>query len=536
MDTLKAEDKRWLVVGICLSKVLTPALRKVIARELPQLYQNLIKRTNIHSQTSASHLKCLPPSTLRLNYININNNKAQSSHHSYDYSVKDEVSLAKLFVKPYMAGFTAFDESLDSSAALSILCGAPNFVYHGIDIIAMGVRNDVRNEWGHCRFATWTEAYYLKCFQLMENLIKRLNLPVAFEAKVLDDLKKWRNRGIDMCFGQPVNNDVLKLVQEGMSTLVTSVEENKETWMQDHEGLRSNLQNLTQLFVLDIKRLEAKHVVLESGLNVLKEDQLKIKESMLKIKNEIIATSKKDKVTGFFQGMGKMTAIEKTFLRGLLWKIPVVVVLFGFLLFFFFERYFPGFMLRYWYYPRGDIQRHTLPFVYKTFETPTVDGVEFSWEAGFPGLLWKIAILILVLSGFLLFFLYERHSPGSMLRYWYCRRGSIPGHTLSFVFKTFDRQTPTVNGVEFSWENLKTKLHLNFQPINAPGVRYYLNIDRCAYGGVIAVSSFLDNTPQVRGAEVLAVNSNGTQVYYNDDGIWHPYISARNIRCQPACK
>ena len=193
---LKAEEKRWLVVGICLSKVLTPAIRKVIEQQIQQLYQNLIQPpTNIHSQTSTSHLNCLPPSTLRLNYVNINNNITQASHRSYDYSVKDEVSLAKLFVKPFMAGFAAFDESLDSSAALSILCGAPNFVYHGIDIIAMDVRNDVRNEWGHCKFATWTEAYYLKCFQLMENLIKRVNLPVAFETKVLDDFKEWRNRG-----------------------------------------------------------------------------------------------------------------------------------------------------------------------------------------------------------------------------------------------------------------------------------------------------------------------------------------------------
>ena len=193
---LTAEEKRWVVVGICLSKVLTPAVRKVIEQELQKLYQNLIQPpTNLHSQTSASHLKYLPPSTLRLNYVNINNNVAQASHHSYDYSVKDEVSLAKLFVKPYMASFTAFDESLDSSAALSILCGAPNFVYHGISIIAMDVRNDVRNEWGHCKFPMWTEAYYLKCFQLMENLIKRLNLPVALEGEVLDDFKAWKNRG-----------------------------------------------------------------------------------------------------------------------------------------------------------------------------------------------------------------------------------------------------------------------------------------------------------------------------------------------------
>lgn len=199
-NMLTAEEKRWLVVGICLSKVLTPAIRKVVEQELHQLYQNLIQPpTNIQSQTSSSYHKCLPPSTLRLNYVNINNNITQASHRNYDYSVKDEVSLAKLFVKTFMAGFTTFDESLDSSAALSILCGAPNFVFLGIDIIAMDVRNDVRNEWGHCKFATWSEAYYLHCFQLMENLIKRLNLPATFEAKVLEDFKEWRNRGNVPC-------------------------------------------------------------------------------------------------------------------------------------------------------------------------------------------------------------------------------------------------------------------------------------------------------------------------------------------------
>ena len=193
---LDAAEKRWLVVGICLSKVLTPVLRKVIEQEIKQLYKKLIlPPTNIHLQTFASHLKCLPPSTLRLNYININNNATQASHNSYDYSVKDEVSLAKLFVKPFMASFTAFDESIDTSAMLSILCGAPNFVFYGVDTIAMDVRSEVRNEWGHCKFAMWTETYYNKCFQLMENLIKILNLPVASETKVLEDFKEWKKRG-----------------------------------------------------------------------------------------------------------------------------------------------------------------------------------------------------------------------------------------------------------------------------------------------------------------------------------------------------
>ena len=196
---LGAEEKRWLVVGICLSKVLTPVLRKVIEQEMKQLYQILIQPpTNIHAQTLSSHQKCLSPSPLPLNYANINNNAAQTSHHSYDYSVKDEVSLAKLFVKPFMASFTAFDESLDLSAALSILCGAPNFVFDGVDFFALNVRAEVRNEWGHCKFDTWTEAYYNKCFHHMENLVRELNLrflPVAFVIKVFQDLKEWQNRG-----------------------------------------------------------------------------------------------------------------------------------------------------------------------------------------------------------------------------------------------------------------------------------------------------------------------------------------------------
>jgi len=137
-----------------------------------------------------------------------------------------------------------------------------------------------------------------------------------------------------------------------------------------------------------------------------------------------------------------------------------------------------------------------------------------------------------VLVVFLIFFLYEHYTKGSMLRYWYCHRGSIRGgRSLSFVFTTFDRQTPTVNGIEFSWENLKTKMNLTFDPLDLPGAHYYLNTDRYAYGGVIAVHSSLDNTPQVRGAEVFAVNSECTQIFFEEGGIWKPYRSARNICC-----
>ena len=46
---------------------------------------------------------------MKLNYESINNNAAGSRDpHYYDYSVQDEVSLAKLFMESHMAHFNAF--------------------------------------------------------------------------------------------------------------------------------------------------------------------------------------------------------------------------------------------------------------------------------------------------------------------------------------------------------------------------------------------------------------------------------------------
>ena len=72
-----------------------------------------------------------------------------------------------------------------------------------------------------------------------------------------------------MCFDQPINNDILKLLQDEMTTLVKSVEDNKDSWVLDHKGLKNNLQNITQMFGIEIKNLEAKHTALRSGLQRL---------------------------------------------------------------------------------------------------------------------------------------------------------------------------------------------------------------------------------------------------------------------------
>lgn len=77
---------------------------------------------------------------------------------------------------------------------------------------------------------------------------------------------------MDMCFGQQISSDLLKLVQDEMAVLSTSVDENKESWKQGHEGLMNTLHNLRERFADDFSKLEAKHAALESGLISVKEE------------------------------------------------------------------------------------------------------------------------------------------------------------------------------------------------------------------------------------------------------------------------
>ncbi|PFX27710.1 hypothetical protein AWC38_SpisGene7593 [Stylophora pistillata] len=390
MDMLKADEKRWLVVGICLSKVLTPAVRKIIKQEMHQLYQNMVLLpTRIHSQTSSSYLRSLPPSTVRLNYVNINNNATKSSHHSYDYCVQNELSLAKLFVKPFMSDFTGVDETLDSCALLSISRGAPNSVYHGIDIIARDVFD-------------WIDLFSdHDGEQLLTTRVTSISAPK-----------------MDMCFGEQISNELLKLVHDEMAVLSSSV----DSCSQDHKELRSKLCNLKKGFAQDLRALEG-------DLKSVKEDHSKTKETMFSLKRGIAERLRNR----------EETVPQNTSISGMHYYLNIDRCAYG-----------------------GVVQ-------------------VASWWDNTP-------------------------------------------------------QRPLVNGIEFSWEALKKKMNLKFRPLDDPGVRYYLNIDRCAYGGIVLVRSLLDNTPQVRGAEVLAVNSDCSQVFYNDDVVWRPYQSAssKDIRCVPA--
>ena len=190
------EEGRWVTIGICLNKVLTPVLRKVLGNEIPKWYQTLAKPpAEIDKQTYGKFVKNLLPSTIKLNYDSINNNTVHKSSKLYDYAVKDPLSLAKLFMKPFMATFTGFDHTMDTSAVLSVMCEAQPFIACGADVLAKKVRSDIRNEWAHCDFSHWTQPKYQSALNDIQSLVKAVGLTTADKKNVLDDIDDWRNNG-----------------------------------------------------------------------------------------------------------------------------------------------------------------------------------------------------------------------------------------------------------------------------------------------------------------------------------------------------
>ena len=198
LTVITDDQRRWVVIGICLNKLLTPVLRTVLGPEIPIWYNSLCLSPNpINKQTYKKHETKLLPSTVKLNYGNINKNydNHKLAYSAYDYDVKDPESLAKLFVQPFMAKFTGFDQTMDLSAALTLISEADPFHLSGAAAQANIVRSNVRNKWAHCDFSHWSEKNYHTCIQHIETLVKKLNLSSADEKDFVNELNNWKDKG-----------------------------------------------------------------------------------------------------------------------------------------------------------------------------------------------------------------------------------------------------------------------------------------------------------------------------------------------------
>ena len=196
-------EKRWLVFGIALNKVLIPQIRPFVDQEVIKEYNTLKTSQSIDSQSATSRLREWP-GKLTLKYENINGNDGLPRLHGgkYDFcnfncKVLTHTDFAKLYLKSYMVHFNAFDDDMDASAVLLLLGRVP--VFPGtVHATANSVRNE-RNDWAHCVFSKWNEGKYQDRFSKMEDLVKAMALNSSDEGKIVGELKDWRNKGDFFC-------------------------------------------------------------------------------------------------------------------------------------------------------------------------------------------------------------------------------------------------------------------------------------------------------------------------------------------------
>lgn len=129
---IEDNEKRWLIIGICIQSVLAPTLRKFAEPVTRNLYSMIQNTHGIQTQIYPDQLKQYPNAGHNLNYEAINNNHLiprvrRTDVGKYDYKVTSHVEFSKLFLKTFMAKYTAFDESCDLSALLGIIINIDTF-------------------------------------------------------------------------------------------------------------------------------------------------------------------------------------------------------------------------------------------------------------------------------------------------------------------------------------------------------------------------------------------------------------------------
>ncbi len=193
---LTENQKRWLVAGIALNKILIPQIRPTVEQNIETEYNNLKTSHNIDSQSSSGRLKVW---SHLLKYENINGNDGHPrlpggrfNYSLFDCKVTSHVDFARLYVQNHMAHFTAFDDHCDASAVLTLLGRVP--VFSAAEKTAADDVREGRNDWAHCIFGKWDQAKFQKSFTEMEQLVRDMALPIA--GKLLGELKDWETKGI----------------------------------------------------------------------------------------------------------------------------------------------------------------------------------------------------------------------------------------------------------------------------------------------------------------------------------------------------
>ncbi|CAG2198841.1 unnamed protein product [Mytilus edulis] len=220
-NDLDDNRKRWLVVGICLHSILSPALRKYVNPVVTKLYNSLKLTDKIDIQTHTGHLQNYGATNIYLNYEAINNNKAMHGYRKnlFDYNVQNVVDLSKLFLQTHMAHYTAFDVSCDSSALLGMVDRIDSFPGN-VQMAASNVRSAIRNPWAHCNFTEWDSMKYNVSLQQIEDFIYLLKLNVAEENQFIGEINKWRTNGTSFLQGTTLGLELVNDIRQQIQVLI----------------------------------------------------------------------------------------------------------------------------------------------------------------------------------------------------------------------------------------------------------------------------------------------------------------------------
>ncbi|XP_022785716.1 ankyrin-2-like isoform X2 [Stylophora pistillata] len=281
MDVL-SKVKKWLVTLVTLNKVVAPVLPDIVKQGMENLYAFLDNFLNglatpcslaTLTYTDVCHLAVTPSpvSSLKdLYFGNINNNSDIHGKKTkkYNYNVSSPVDLAKLYLPNFLAVFSAFDQSMDLSAALRLLGSRkyPMQIYvssdplYDIKSLADDVRENVRNRASHFGESEWTQIFFDQCFDKLKNLVQGLPLNVAKKKELLDQLSEWKAEGFQRIIDEDVKevmekfqNAKLAAIDEKLDDIPTKEEREKAT-----EKLLSFLRSMIDRFEDLFRKVEHK--------------------------------------------------------------------------------------------------------------------------------------------------------------------------------------------------------------------------------------------------------------------------------------
>ena len=189
-----------------------------------------------------------------------------------------------------------------------------------------------------------------------------------------------------------------------------------------------------------------------------------------------------------------------------------------------------------------DVSRHELleeiENLYEVNEKRTDDQIKIESKRTWKRLKYY-CLAALLFIGIMIFLLYQWLVPGSMFRYWLCRRGSMPNHDMFYHYVNIHTSRHyRVHGIEFTWQGLEDKIGFNFKRCDKCNkswpIHYYLNVDRCAYYWADgAAGNNIGGRKYIGGSRVFTACNNCTIVYdlVEDDDRWDPVLNQTHHKC-----